>query len=603
MIIALITKETASEISVRIEKNYFSVNGGIDKDISYKLILNNSEDKDIKGTIKVEGAKPYDTETPNPSSTIIAEFGRDSEKKFEISANSEIEIYLSVNIKKYAPGGTYYFPLKMIIEDTEEMLEKKLAILTVESFYKFEIYLEDKYARKSIHQGDRVDFEITIENKGNVEDEIKFKIIDYPSIEWEENISFSDNPLKVPIQKSDDDKNNIITINLIAIIPDLNLDYEEIIQVEFEFYAESNNGEKKDEKIKLQIKGPPPRITQPPPPEPEWYNKLPFPREFVLLFPIFAMVGGSIVIYSTRKREYEEDIPTWEEWEENGNGKEKEPTITCPECDASMKISSDKKQKSIICYECKNKINIEDNIEKTLLQSENEEEEKSLKKETEEKTSLKKPVKEEIKSSKTKDKTINCPKCKIKLKVTSVNRPLTFHCPKCNAKIVLKAKNEPEKKTTEPKISQKTIKCPKCKIKLKIASKKTPQSIHCPKCNVKIVLKEKEQITKQQKQTSQKPKGAVKATTIKCPKCKASLKITNQKRSLTIYCPKCKSKIVLKGKESETKRQKRTSQKPKRTIKPTTIKCPKCKTSLKIINQKRPLTIACPKCKSKLRLK
>lgn len=254
-IIVLIPKEASSEISVSTEKNHFSVDGCRDKDISYKFILNNSEDEDIIGTIEVESAKPYDTETPKSGSTIIAKFGNSNKMDFEISANSEIEIYLSVSITKYAHAGTYYFPLTLIINGTEEELERDLAILTVEPFYDFEIEL-DKKSVKKILSGDILEINITIKNKGNVEEDIMFILIDYPN-DWKENIYFNENPLKVPIFDPDRKESCKRTIKLIIKIPDdLEINEYEIFDAEVEFCAKSIGGEKKVEKIRLKVIAP-----------------------------------------------------------------------------------------------------------------------------------------------------------------------------------------------------------------------------------------------------------------------------------------------------------------------------------------------------------
>lgn len=628
-------KEAASDISISAKDKNISVQGVVEKDVWFRFTLNNSGKKDFSGTIKVDYAQPFDDDenAPRPGSSIIATFGSKNKKSLYISKGGEETVSLTVRITKYAPGGTYKFPISVLDEnETEIIREEKIAILTVEPFSDFDIEIEDKSATKQIHPSDRIDFPVTIINKGNIEEEIKFDLIDYP-IDWvfssnigEGDIYFSENPVIVPIANPDKiSQTGETTVQLTVVIPeDLEIEDYGSFDAKIEFRAESllpgSNAEKPTDRIKIKVTLSEASIeAENIGKDDEFFNRLPFPKEFVLLFPVFVLLGGLVVVFSTRKKQeaavspWEEEEEVVDEIEEEGEEEEieKKPIVKCPKCHVSIRVTNPKRPLTIKCPKCTVKFTIKGKEERMPKG-------KTIKcpkcSASMRIASTKRPLtiscfrcktkivlkaKGDKIPAKPKGKPINCPKCKAKLMITSDKRPLTIRCPKCKAKIVMKAKGEKTAVKVRPKAAVKptTIKCPKCKTSLKIMSQKRPLTIHCPKCKAKVVLKAKEET----KTKLQKPKAAaVKPTTIKCPKCKTSVKITNPKRPLTIQCPKCQAKVVLKAKEEP----KAKPQKPRSAaVKPTTIKCPKCKTSLKITNQKRPLTIHCPKCRAKVVLK
>ena len=579
--IFLISLISESEISVTSKENYKTIEGGESQNLNYILELNNSGDEEVEGTIYVQGAKPYDNTTPNPSSSIITHFqNKKGEEDFNIPAKESKEIYLNIKVQDFTPAGSYFFQLSIKIDEHIKELDRDLVLLKIEPYYDFAMDLDQKKAKKSVKEGARIDFLITIENKGNVEEEITFKLIDTPSPLWNDNITFDENLLIVPRRKSDDDKNNQKTTELIVIIPNMSLDYEVVENFQFVFRAESTGGLAEDGIIKIDVTGPPPHQ---PPHKNETYKipivDIPFPKELFFIFPIIAMAGGGIIIFKTREREFEEEVPTWEEWEENGikNGFEKEnaSSIICTNCNAKMKIPSKNSSEGIKCYKCKSII-VHKSKKKTVVGEETEVKNGNQKLENIEKEFENKEISEKPEKS-----GLKCPKCDSQLKIKSEKRPITVNCRNCNAKVLINTKNKKSVKKDEIKKTSKSIVCPKCNVKLKINSLKRPLTVHCPKCDLKIVIKG----------TYKKDIKFLKI--IKCPKCKASLKISSAKDSLSIICPKCNSKIQIK----ENKVYDKSDAKQK------IIKCPHCKIKLKTSTNKRPLNIICPNCKTKIFLK
>ena len=686
--------EVSSDVSVSTENNIQTIRGRSSDEKWFYLDLNNSDDEKVNGILRVESAERYDNLKTRPGSTIIATLSGEGEEDFEIGPNSQITIRLKVRILEYAPGGSYYFPLFLEVNGSEEDLDTELAILEIEEYSKIELDIEDTTA-KDINPGHRVDFPVTLINEGNMVEKVTFNLRDYP-VDWiypgsgEEGMYFSETPIEVPIYNPDKGEKGERTIDFVVYVPeDLEIEEYSKFKAEIQVYAESEGGEKtEDVKIRMNILNPEDSIEGDDlSTEGGWANKLPFPREYVFLFPVAVILGGVVIMFSNRKKEAIE-VPGWagdEDYDDDyddenvvdgieeemtkpkietkptvkcpkckvsirvsnptrplaikcpkcttrftlkGKEEAKPTTIKCPKCQSSMKVMSSKRPLTVSCFKCKAKIVLKAKGDKAPAKVTAKGSTIScpkckakLKIASEKrpltihcpKCSSKVVIKGKSTAKKmgptTKPTTIKCPKCSVKLKVTTDKRPLTILCPKCKAKVVLKGKDShiPSPKSKKDIAKPTTIKCPKCKSSLKIKSTKRPLTIHCPKCSAKVVLKGKEG-AKPQKPISQKPapqKSKSTKTTIKCPKCKTSLKVSNPKRPLTIHCPKCKAKVVLKGKEG-AKPQKPTSQKtsPKTSgAKPKTVKCPKCTTSLKIKNPKRPLTISCPKCKAKLNLK
>jgi molecular chaperone DnaK len=180
---------------------------------------------------------------------------------------------------------------------------------------------------------------------------------------------------------------------------------------------------------------------------------------------------------------------------------------------------------------------------------------------------------------------IPCPKCKTKIIVTTPKRPTVIKCPKCGTKGTLKADKEAEAKKSkkpgekkEDEKKAKSIPCPKCKAKIKITSDERPLKITCSKCGAKGTLQDDKPEKKEKKgDEKEKPKPPAKdkdkdkaepeppekkkdkkpsdkkedkppAKSIKCPnkECDGKIKITSDKRPLAIECPKCGKKGTLK---------------------------------------------------------
>jgi len=102
----------------------------------------------------------------------------------------------------------------------------------------------------------------------------------------------------------------------------------------------------------------------------------------------------------------------------------------------------------------------------------------------------------------------NCPKCKGKIPITSLDRPLKVVCPTCSASFSLKG--QPKSTTPLPAPSMgapaaPTLKspapkkdfiydfkdCPKCKSKIPITSEVRPFKVTCPGCAASFTLKGK----------------------------------------------------------------------------------------------------------------
>ena len=582
----LISINVNSEVSVKTENNHNTVPGCYSRTVYYYLDLNNSDDDDVEGDIIVDNAKSYENKDFKSKSSIVATFGGKSNiNNFTIPGKDTKRITLTVEVEDYAPAGIYYFQLTLKIDDNEIELEKDLVLLTVESHFEFDMDLDEKSAEA--HEGETVEFKIIITNKGNIEERIDFVIINFPSEAWKEKISFNENPIIVPMRKLDENNYNIKITYLTVVFLNLSLEINEISKVYFEFSAISQNGALINQTIRLKIKGP---LPEPKTDDFSFWNyieRLPFPREFIFIFPIIAMTGGGIYLFAKRKREYE-DVPSWEEWEENGieNGLDivNKSTVNCPSCDAEMKITSNDRPLSIKCFNCDSKIELKSEGEIQSISEDNLETETVKNIDKKKEMPVKKEVKKKKKLEEIKETTIKCPKCDTKLKILTEKRPLTIHCPKCKIKIVIKKNGKTKAKKTEKRKSIKIIKCPKCDTKLKIINDKRPLTIRCPRCNIKLFLKDK-----QNKRDN--------PSTIKCPICNSNLKIKVSKRPLTINCPKCKTKIVIKGK----KKTQAPTQKIQKNSK--IIKCPKCYAVLKIKDEKRPLIIYCPRCKTKLNIK
>jgi len=148
------------------------------------------------------------------------------------------------------------------------------------------------------------------------------------------------------------------------------------------------------------------------------------------------------------------------------------------------------------------------------------------------------------------------------------------------------------------------VKCPKCKASIKVSNPKRPLTIGCPRCSTKFTLKGKPGAA-----PAPRPRPAPAAAPrtagpahVKCPKCKTGIKVSNPKRPLTIGCPKCSTKFTLKGKPGAAPAP-RPRPAPAAQRKPSLISCPRCSTKFKVSNPKRPLKVACPKCKTSLNLK
>lgn len=402
MIIALITKEVASEISVRTEKNHFSINSRIKNEVLFKIILNNSEEDNITGYMRVENAEPYDEKTPRAGSTIIAVFNDDNEIDFEVHGKEEEIESLKVSVNESAPAGTYSFQLVLIINETEKELDKDLVILTVEPFYDFEIDLDDKYARK-IFPGDRVDFGITISNNGNVEEEIKFDLKEYP-VDWQYssivgigNIYFSENPARVPIINPNKNETGEKTIFLTIYVPEeseMPKYYEcEIVTVELVIRAESINGDKEEKTIRMKITQYIP-LEPPPPPPPVTSTKSYWSLgRFLLLLPFLIFLGGFLVlIVLNKKKEL-----NYQKYNTNRNFTNTKNPLFIPPPKWNPKV---------------------------IMRGKNESKLKATK-----------PRQQKFPAKPT---TIKCPNCTSSLTILLNKRPLDIVCPKCNKKLKLK---------------------------------------------------------------------------------------------------------------------------------------------------------------------
>ncbi len=101
-----------------------------------------------------------------------------------------------------------------------------------------------------------------------------------------------------------------------------------------------------------------------------------------------------------------------------------------------------------------------------------------------------------------------CPKCKGKIPITSLERPLKVTCPTCAASFSLKKPSSsappsaakaptPEAPAPTPEAKQDFIydvkTCPKCKSKIPITSQERPLKVTCPGCSASFTLKGKSQ--------------------------------------------------------------------------------------------------------------
>ena len=624
--------------------------GGRKREVWFYIDLNNTGDEEVICTLIIDSIKRYkDPSKISPGSTIIPTLSGDREQEFRIPSNEQETARLKLAVQEHAPGGQFFVPLTLKINDTEENLPDDTVLLEIEEVHEIELEIPGKGKYRDIKSGDRVDYEVKITNNGNMEEKINFELKDYPT-DWEypgsdmDGLYFSENPLIIPSYNPNKGYLGEGTVSVVVNVPD-DLEIDEdigVYETEMQVIAKMEVGNNPDP-LKLRIEIVPPtegddeeNHTK----EGGFIERLPFPRKYVFAFPIIAILGGMGIIVASRKKDVIA-VPSWaededyygedydeeyDEEEEVVEGLEEEivkkpkikakPLIKCPKCKVSIRVSSSKRPLSITCPKCTVKFTLKGKEEEkakptsiTCPKCQSKMKVTSAKRpltilcfKCKAKIVLKAKGAKAPPKTKAKGKTIKCPKCKVSLKIATEKRPLTIHCPKCKSKIVLQAKEEVKPQKPKQVAKPKTIKCPKCKIKLKITTEKRPLTIFCPKCKAKVVLKGKEE------HKPPRPKPAEKPTTIKCPKCKASLKIASSKRPLTIHCPKCKSKVVLKGKEKSTSsspKQKPQKRKPDISsgVKPATIKCPKCKTSLKVTNPKRPLTIHCPKCKSKVVLK
>ena len=365
-------------------------------------------------TIIVDHAEPYDNETPKPGPSIIATFNGDNNEDFEIEKNTQGITRLKVSVNESASAGTYYFPLKLIINETEEKLDPDLALLTIEPIHDFEIDI-GKRSVKEINPGDRVDFGITIKNNGNVEEEIFFDFqessedLQYFSLKSEENLKFSENPLIIPIFNQFKGEIGERTTDLVINVPEqinkpkyYNI---EIIKIELKIIAISTKGINEEETILLTIreyipKDPP---TQHIHPEPE--NKWPL-RRLLLIIPIFIFLGGLVVVVISHKRK--EQKPFWK----NEIRFNRLPNVGYQYNNPYFE-QNQFKQKSIIHPISRKQKNTLDRNEKFN------------------------PLKTMLNIQKipAKPTTIKCQKCKSILTILPKKRPLDIACPKCDTKI------------------------------------------------------------------------------------------------------------------------------------------------------------------------
>ncbi|MCK4614402.1 MAG: PKD domain-containing protein [Thermoplasmata archaeon] len=116
----------------------------------------------------------------------------------------------------------------------------------------------------------------------------------------------------------------------------------------------------------------------------------------------------------------------------------------------------------------------------------------------ERKEELPKPEPEEPGKKKKVYEVKTCPKCKGKIPITSLDRPLKVRCPDCSATFTLKAKLgakarvSPKKEAPPAKETvYETKTCPKCKSKIPITSMDRPLKVRCPGCSASFTLKAK----------------------------------------------------------------------------------------------------------------
>ena len=144
------------------------------------------------------------------------------------------------------------------------------------------------------------------------------------------------------------------------------------------------------------------------------------------------------------------------------------------------------------------------------------------------------------------------------------------------------------------------VTCPKCSVKITVSSQKRPLSVKCPKCSSKLALKGKSEQVEKGRGSSIKTAGSL--VHVNCPTCKARIKVTNPKRPLTIKCSRCDTKLNLRGKQGSVKP---SDARPGSSAAPTgkaakRITCPNCSTRMKITNPARPLKVNCPSCSIRL---
>ncbi len=150
-----------------------------------------------------------------------------------------------------------------------------------------------------------------------------------------------------------------------------------------------------------------------------------------------------------------------------------------------------------------------------------------------------------------------CPKCKGKIPVTSLDRPLKLTCPDCSASFTLKAKagkpsapafKAPVQKKAESKKETvyETKTCPKCKGKIPITSLDRPLKVACPGCSASFTLKAKSKGSTGKSggaKTGSPPKNmpAEETEIVICPSCGKALPIPAGAKNAR--CPQCSTEF------------------------------------------------------------
>ena len=147
----------------------------------------------------------------------------------------------------------------------------------------------------------------------------------------------------------------------------------------------------------------------------------------------------------------------------------------------------------------------------------------------------------------------NCPKCKGKIPITSLDRPLKVSCQDCGASFTLKGKpgdanrSAPAPQAPAPVAEKKDFvydmkTCPKCKSKIPITSEDRPLKVTCPGCSASFTLKDKSKKSAQNTAGSKAP-PADDTEIVMCPTCGKAQPVSASASATT--CVSCGSRFGL----------------------------------------------------------